>query len=564
MADEAGVAKTHMPLMIPATDPKLAKFKPPHPGTQHEVLHENDLRIERNISVRMRDGVHMLIDLYLPDRLEGSERVPAILGWSPYGKHNLADHLWPGADVQPGWISKYTAFEAPDPLYWCGRGYAVVFPDPRGSWYSEGDFHHGGAQEGEDVYDLIEWLGLQPWCNGKVGMSGVSYLAATQYQVAPLHPPHLAAINPWEGFSDWYREFGYHGGIRDTGFVPRAGLGLRYGTNLVEDTIQSMIDHPLVDEYWHSKAQNLSGIECPAFFVASWSDQGLHTRGTLEAFKAARSSEKFLLVHGQKKWAHYYDPKNVELLQQFFDEYLREDGHRTRDWPKVRLEIRERAHVGHWRDEDEWPLARTIYTPFYLDAADMSLSDSPAKAQGEASYDPLTGGSACFDMKFEAHTELTGHMKLKLWVEIERGDDMDLFVAIQKLDAEDKVVPFNFYATCDDGPAALGWLRASHRALDKDKSTPWQPVHLHTFEERLTPGIPVAVEIEIWPSSTLFRAGETLRVQIQGQDIYGDIGGGPSSMRHLELRNAGPHRIRTGGQFDSHLLAPVIPNKASW
>jgi predicted acyl esterase len=164
-------------------------------------------------------------------------------------------------------------------------------------------------------------------------------------------------------------------------------------------------------------------------------------------------------------------------------------------------------------------------------------------------------------MLFHADTELTGHMKLKLWVEIEEGDDMDLFVAIQKLDADGNLVPFIFYATCDDGPAALGWLRASHRALDLEKSTPWQPVHLHTCEERLTPGTPVPVEIEIWPSSTLFRAGESLRVQVQGHDIHGDIGGGPSSMRHLELRNAGTHIIRTGGQYDSHLLAPVIPEK---
>ncbi|WP_129790480.1 CocE/NonD family hydrolase [Sphingosinicella sp. CPCC 101087] len=550
------------PLMIPATDPKLAKFKPPHPGTQHEVLRQEGLRIERNIAVPMRDGVKILIDLYLPDNRSEADKVPAIIGWSPYGKHNLSDSLWPAADVQPGWISKYTAFEAPDPSYWCPRGYAVVFPDPRGTWYSEGDFHHAGAQEGDDVYDLIEWLAVQPWCNGKVGMSGVSYLAAAQYQVAPLHPPHLAAINPWEAFSDWYREFGYHGGMRDTGFVPRAGLGLRYGTNLVEDTIQSMIDHPLWDEYWESKVQDLAGIECPAFFVASWSDQGFHTRGTLEAYKAARSPDKFLLVHGQKKWKHYYDPPNVELLRAFFDQYLRGEGKASDDWPKVRIEVRERAHVGHWRDELEWPLARTVYTPFHLDARDLALSPAPVGEEGEASYDPnADDGRACFDMKFEHDTELTGHMKLKLWVETDAGNDMDLFVAIQKLDRDGNVVPFVFYAICDDGPAALGWLRASHRALDEEKSTPWQPIHPHTHEDPLEPGVTVPVEIEIWPSSTLFRAGESLRVQVQGQDVYGDLPGGPSSMRHEELRNVGRHIIRTGGRLDSHLLAPVIPSE---
>ena len=562
MADRPSADAPYRPLMIPATDPKLAKFKPPHPGVEHEVLRQDGLRIERNIAVAMRDGVRILIDVYLPDGLAAGETVPAIVGWSPYGKHNLKDNLWPPADVQPGWISKYTAFEAPDPAYWCRHGYAVVFPDPRGTWYSEGDFHHGGVQEAEDTYDLIEWLGVQPWCNGKVGMSGVSYLAASQYQVAPLHPPHLAAINPWEAFSDWYREFGFHGGIRDTGFVPRAGLGLRYGTNRVEDTIQSMIDHPLWDEYWESKVQDLAGIECPALFVASWSDQGLHTRGTLEAYKAAASPDKFLLVHGQKKWKHYYEPANVELLRRFFDQYLRGEGEATKDWPKVRIEVRERAHVGHWRDEQEWPLARTLYTPFHLDARDGSLSAAPVETEAVASYDPnAEDGRACFDIRFDEDTELTGHMKLKLWVETDAGNDMDLFVAIQKLDAHGEVVPFVFYSICDDGPAALGWLRVSHRALDTDKSTPWQPVHLHTREEPLEPGVAVPVEIEIWPSSTLFRAGESLRVQVQGQDVHGDIPDGPSSMRHQELRNVGRHFIRTGGRHDSHLLAPVIPSR---
>jgi putative CocE/NonD family hydrolase len=145
-----------------------------------------------------------------------------LLGWSPYGKHNVSDRLaWPAAGVADGWMSAYTAFEAPDPMYWCPRGYAIVYPDPRGAWYSEGELRHGGRGEAEDCFDLIQWLGDQRWSNGKVGMSGVSYLTAIQWQVAPLRPPALAAINPFEGFSDWYREFAYHGGIPETSFLVR-------------------------------------------------------------------------------------------------------------------------------------------------------------------------------------------------------------------------------------------------------------------------------------------------------------------------------------------------------
>jgi len=179
-----------------------------HPGPAHDIRRESGLLIERNIAVAMRDGLRMLIDLYRPDGAAGERDLPVLIGWSPYGKHALSDQMWPAAGLKEGWISKYTAFEAPDPLYWCRHGYAIIFPDPRGSWYSEGEMNHGGAAEGDDCYDLIEWAAAQPWCNGKVGLSGVSYLATIQWQVAPLKPPHLAAINPWEGFSDWYSEFG--------------------------------------------------------------------------------------------------------------------------------------------------------------------------------------------------------------------------------------------------------------------------------------------------------------------------------------------------------------------
>lgn len=80
------------------------------------------------------------------------------------------------------------------------KGYAIVNPDPRGTWYSEGDATFLSPQEDEDFYDLIEWAGTQPWSNGKVGLSGVSYLTSSQWRVAGLKPPHLAAINPWEGW----------------------------------------------------------------------------------------------------------------------------------------------------------------------------------------------------------------------------------------------------------------------------------------------------------------------------------------------------------------------------
>lgn len=547
-------------IMRDGVDPATAPGKPPLPPREHRQWVEDGLLIDRNVEVTMRDGVRILVDIYRPaDRPDGP--MPLLLGWSPYGKHGLSDQLWPPSGVQPGWMSRFTAFEAPDPAWWCGHGYAVCFADPRGAWLSEGELRHNGLGEGEDCYDLIEWLAVQDWCNGKVGMTGVSYLAAIQYLVAQLKPPHLAAINPWEGFSDWYREFAYHGGIRETGFVPRGSSNLRFSTTRYEDTNANVQAHPLHDAYWRSKEVDLAAIDVPAFVVASWSDQGLHTRGTLEAFRQMASPDKWLLVHGQKKWAHFYKPESRELARAFFDQFLKGEARGVERWPRVQIEVRERAQVNPLRAEQEWPLARTCHVPLYLDAAHGTASIEPVSTAASMAYDPLDeAGEARFDYRFAADTELTGYMKLRLWVEAQGADDMDLFVALQKLDAAGAPVGMTFYAFYEDGPVALGWLRASHRALDAARSTPWQPVHSHDTEALLEPGKPVPVDIEIWPSSTRFRAGETLRVVVKGMDIYRDALPNLPFARHEDLRNKGTHIVHAGGEYDSHLLVPVIPS----
>jgi predicted acyl esterase len=544
-------------LMREGLPPSQATGKPLTFGPDYDERVEAGLFIQRNVKVAMRDGVHIYIDIYRSADPALQRAVPAVLAWSPYGKHNLSNRLWPTAGVDPQWLSPLTAFEAPDPAYWCARGYAIVNADPRGTWLSEGEMSHGGLTESQDIYDLIEWLGVQDWCNGKVGMSGVSYLAAAQWQVAPMRPPHLAALNPCEAFSDWYREFAYHGGIRETGFAPNACSRLNWSLTRTEDTGANILAHPLIDDYWRSKETDLAAIETPALVIASWSDQGLHLRGTLRAWEEMASKDKWLEIHGQKKWAYYYTPQTVERIGAFFDHFLRDSASRP-SFPKVRLEVRERAHVGHWRDETEWPLARTKYTPLWLDAASGAMGKDAPQVAAEVRYDAVSG-RAVFDHRFETGAEATGPMKLRLWVAAVGSDDMDLFVAIQKLDREGEIVPFVFYANYDDGPVALGWLRVSHRALDEDKSTPQRPVHLHTGEQRLRPGESVAVDIEIWPSSTRFAAGESVRVVIAGGDIYTEAPPMTPLARHQDLRNAGTHIIRTGGRYDSHLLVPFIP-----
>jgi predicted acyl esterase len=152
-------------------------------------------------------------------------------------------------------------------------------------------------------------------------------------------------------------------------------------------------------------------------------------------------------------------------------------------------------------------------------------------------------------------------MKLRLFVSAVDADDMDIFVGIEKLDIGGNKVGFAFFGAYENGPVALGWLRVSHRELDPIRSRPEQPYLKHSSERRLTPGEIVPVDIEIWPSGTRFSAGETLRLVIQGTDLYKFPPGTPTHA-HISARNNGCQIIYTGGDYDSHLLIPVIRPKA--
>jgi uncharacterized protein len=538
-------------LFMPGIPPESAGW----PGGEYSDETVGDLRVQRNVAVPMRDGLRLLVDLYQPANTTTS--TPVLVAWSPYGKHGALDWSgWAGHEVDLDSLSPYTAFETPDPAYWTGHGYSVIMADARGAWGSEGDVTMLDRADAEGCYDLIEWAGTQDWSNGKVGMAGVSWYAAIQWAVAALRPPHLAAINPWEGFTDLYYEVATHGGIPETQFTPMLGPLIAKTHGNVENVGANAMNHPYYDEYWKGKAADLAAIDVPAYVVASWSDHGLHSRGTLEAFRRISSSHKWLEVHGRKKWAYFYAPESVARQTAFFDHFLKGEQTEVVDWPAVRLEVRERANVGTFRDEQEWPLDRTRYTPWFLDARDGSLGDEQPSEEAEATYE-ATEGRAVFDRTFDADTELTGHMKLRLWVEARGADNMDLFVGVQKLDRDGERVEFPFFSTLDDGDVALGWLRVSRRELDEAASTPQQPVYRHQQDLPLSEGEVVPVDVEIWPSGTVFRAGETLRLVVQGRDlhVYGEH---VFAQRHGYTLNVGEHVLHTGGRYDAHLLVPVV------
>jgi uncharacterized protein len=542
----------------PLNAPETRGGKPP----DYRRSVEHGMLVERDVSVVLGDGVRIHVDVFRP-----RDETPAapLIAWGPYGKHVPNEPLRiPNAGLRPEHMSPVTPFEGPDPVYWVPRGYAVVTVNPRGLWYSQGSATYLSPEEARDFYDVIEWAGVQPWSNGKVGLTGVSYLASSQWRVAELAPPHLAAINPWEGWADTYREVACHGGIPDTWFWPY--LWTRWGasTTTIEDWRAEMREHPLFDAFWASKQADFAKIRVPAFVVASWCDQGLHTRGTLEGFKHIASEHKWLEVHGRKKWAYYYEPASAARLQVFFDHFLKGEATAIGEWPRVRLEIRERAYVGCMRGENEWPLARTRYTRLHLDARDGSLRPEPIAAAGQCRYEAVPGlpdaDHASFAITFAEPAELTGHARLRLFMSAEGSDDLDVFVGLQKLDRDGAIVPFPFYAQFDDGPVALGWLRASHREPDAAHSREHQPVLRHRRLQKIEPGTVVPLDIEIWPSSTRFEAGETLRLVVQGSDInkYPKTSA-PVYFRHEDTVNRGIHTIHTGADTDSFLLVPVIP-----
>ena len=537
---------------MPGIPPEAAGW----PGAEPSESVEQGMRIERNVSVPMRDGLKLLVDRYSP--ADSDATTPVLIAWSPYGKHGaLKWGAWPGHGIDLDKLSPYTAFETPDPAFWVGHGYSVILADARGAWGSEGDVELFGPNEAAACYDLIEWAGVQPWSNGKVGMSGVSWYSVIQWNVAALRPPHLAAINPFEGFHDNYYEVATHGGIPETQFLALLGPLIAKTHGQVEDVVTNAMNHPFYDDYWRSKVADLEKIDVPAYVVASWSDHGLHTRGTLEGFRRIASSAKWLEVHGRKKWGYYYSEESLPRQVAFFDRFLKGSTTEVEQWPPVRLEIRERFYVGDVRSEDRWPIERVEYTPLFLDAAGGALVTDAPGTGSQTAYD-AADGCAVFDHRFDEDTELVGGMALRLWVEADGAADMDLFVGVEKLDADGNEVNFPFFSTMDDGHVALGWLRVSRRELDENASTPERPVLRHQQDLPLAPGEIVPVDIEIWPSGTVFHAGEILRLVVQGHDLntYAED---LFAQRHALTVNAGRHLLHTGGDRPSRLLIPVLP-----
>ncbi len=529
-----------------------------------------DIVLEKDIAVTLRDGVTIYVDLFRP---VGVTQVPVIVAWSPYGKSQGSSRSAMGVfalvGLDNGSVSGLQKFEAPDPAYWCTQGYAICNPNARGTDNSEGDSVLWDRQEGRDCHDLIEWLGVQEWCNGKVAMSGTSYLAAAQWFTAAEQPPHLVAINPWEGISDTYRDLVMRGGMPDTGFAQLLQESSFWGNNRKEDILTEVERYPLVNELWKNKTPAFDRITVPAYIVASYSNT-LHTTGTFRGWRRIASAEKWLRIHNSQEWPDYYDEANREDLRRFFDHFLKGEDNGWEQTPRVRYAILD-LEGGDRVNEPagQFPPAGVASTKYYLDGRTRTLDTAAPAHEATAAYDAEANpGWVSFTARFNEETVLVGYPKAHLWVEAKGADDLDLFVFVQKLDAHGTTlqaftVPNQsamIHDVTDRGASILrykgsdGRLRVSMRHRDETLSTDDVPAHTFDRVEKLQPGEVAEIAIALAPIGLAFHPGEQLRLLISAQNLFGPMMPG---IRDYIPQNRGLHIIHTGGSRTSYLQLPV-------
>jgi predicted acyl esterase len=532
------------------TDPNAHRFSFCPQFNQRTYYPEPRIVCEQDVPCKLRDGTIIYSDIYKP---VGQTNLPVIISWSFFGKRpGDVEAEFQTMGVPPNTVSRMTKFESADPGYWCRQGYAIANVDPRGIGHSEGDAAFFSTQDGRDGYDYVEWISSQVWCNGKVGFFGNSGVAMPQWRIAAEQPPHLACIAPWEGTGDMYRESFFEGGI--PGLFGAGIVMVVAGTNYIDDPISNSKKYPFINEYWEDKIPKWENIKVPVYTTVCWNH--FHLRGSMEGFRRIRSTKKWLRAHREFEWPDTYSNAGLEDLKKFFDRYLKDVRNGWELTPRVRLEVMDvyEHNFQNNRPEKEFPLARTQYKKLYLDASKAAMSFEPIKNEARVSYDSQTGATS-FDIKFNEDTEITGYMKLHMWVEADGHDDMDLFIYIRKLDENGNWMPISVLG--EPHPGSWGKMRVSRRELDPKWSTDFQPVQAHRKSEKLKPGEIVPVDIEIWPTSWFWHKGQQLRVMIAGRYIR------EGWFEHLEwiVDNKGKHVIHTGGKYDSFLQIPVIPPK---
>jgi predicted acyl esterase len=337
---------------------------------------------------------------------------------------------------------------------------------------------------------------------------------------------------------------------------------------------REIVEHPLDDDYHKARSPVWEKVVTPFLSAANWGGQGLHPRGNFEGFVRAAAKDKWLEVHGIEHWTHFYTDYGRTLQLRFFDHFLKGEANGWDKQPRVLLQVRHPGERFVERAENEWPVARTEWTKFYLAPTDFSLRREPPAAEAAITFDAQGEGITFLTPPLERDTEVAGPSAAKLFVSSSTYD-ADLFLVLRVFSADMKEIVFQG-AIDPHTPIGQGWLRASHRKLDPALSTPYRPYHTHDEPWPLTPGEPVEVDVEIWPTSIVIPAGYRIGLTMRGKDYeYGGGSGGRLSNFKNELKGCGPFLHDDpvdrpaevyGGRTTLHvgpgqpyLLLPIIP-----
>jgi predicted acyl esterase len=579
----------------------------------HERTEDRDgMRIDWNVPIEMDDGIVLRADVFRPVK-DGN--YPVILTYGPYAKNLAFQDGYPSAwqrmvdkhpDVAANSTNKYQNWEVVDPEKWVPHDYVCVRVDSRGTGCSPGYIDHFSPRETKDFHDCIEWAGVQAWSNGKVGLNGISYYGINQWHVASLQPKHLAAMCVWEGAADWYRDMTHHGGILSTfweNWYDMQVKTVQYGAGergrrsrvhgelvcgpetLSEEELKKnrcdfgaeIASHPMDDDYHKARSPQWDKVTVPVFSAANWGGQGLHPRGNFEGFTRAASKQKWLEAHGIEHWTHFYTDYGREQQLKFFDWFLHGKDTGWSKQPKVYLQVRHPGERFTGRAESEWPIARTKWTKFYLDPKAMALTTKKPSGNAKLNFAAMGDGLTFITPPLAQDTEITGPSALKLFASSSTAD-ADFFIVLRIYTADLKEIVFQG-AIDPHTPVAQGWLRASHRKLDKKLSKPYRPYHTHDERQMLKKGQSVELDIELWPTSIVAPAGYRIALSVRGKDyVYGGGSGGKLSNFKNELTGCGPFlhddpRNRPKALFDGettlhfsaskapYLLLPVVPPK---
>lgn len=554
------------------------------------------IKAKKDIYVPMRDGVRLAADVYRPD---AGGRFPALLACGPYGKELQALVLTfpPQARPNPLWDG---CIEAGDINYIVPRGYAHVIADKRGTGKSEGECCGVYVEEGKDCYDLVEWIAEQPWCDGNVGMVGISHFASVQILAAAEKPPHLKAIFCNGGHYDTY-ELAYHGGIMwlflraaregrggDSGYAIRKAVSAtkkRLSEEEFERRVQERLrdpdvknypnlyhilqypdQHPLIIDYllnpydgpfyWESQPiYKCKKIEIPTHLSVKWG-RGWTVDGTIDCYDGVKGPKRLELQPlppmQERPFHEYHD-----LMIKWYDYWLKGIDTGIMDEPPIKIFV---EGIKQWRYEQEWPLKRTKWARFYLRPRGQLLGDPEPLETHSVPPDgfyqpPLTVATAIQSLRWAtppmaADMEVTGPAALYLYASLDT-DDTNFIVKL-----------YDVGPRGDRLQLTTGWLKASQRELDENKSTPWRPHHPHTRSMPVVPGEVCEYAIRIYSMSNVFKAGHRIELELSSQESFTDAANAllPPDSFHLPSGRATTHKIYRDRSHPSHLLLPIIPH----